>query len=139
MIRKLLYAALLTPLTLSTAFADPAAPKQETVTPVFQHEIPNIPGKSLVSVVVNYAPGAKSVSHHHARSAFIYAYVLKGEIRSQVDNQPVKVYKTGEVFFEDPGAQHKISENASKTKPASLLAVLVVDSNDQPLTTPDAK
>lgn len=97
----------------------------------------NIPGKSLIAVVVSYPPGAKSASHHHAGSAFIYAYVLTGSVRSQVDDEPIKVYRTGESWYEAPGAHHKVSENASATEPAQLLAVFVVDSDDRVLTVPD--
>ena len=111
----------------------------EQVRPVFKQLIPNVDGKSMVAVVVSYPPGAKSPAHHHARSAFIYAYVLSGAIRSQVDDEPAKVYRTGEGFYEVPGSHHRISENASNTKPASLLAVFVVDSEDGPLTTADPK
>jgi quercetin dioxygenase-like cupin family protein len=111
----------------------------EQVKPVFKHLIPNIEGKSMVAVIVTYPPGAKSPAHTHARSAFIYAYVLSGAIRSQVDDEPARVYQVGEGFYEVPGAHHRVSENASDTKPASLLAVFVVDSNDSPLTTPDPK
>jgi quercetin dioxygenase-like cupin family protein len=46
----------------------------ETVTPHFEHAITNIPGKSLVAVVVDYAPGGASPSHIHAKSAFIFGY-----------------------------------------------------------------
>jgi quercetin dioxygenase-like cupin family protein len=106
---------------------------------VFEHVIPNIEGKSIVAIVVNYPPGGKSPAHHHARSAFIYAHVLSGAIRSQVDDEPAKVYHVGEGFYEMPGAHHRISENASSTDPASLLAVYIVDSKDKPLTTPDQK
>jgi quercetin dioxygenase-like cupin family protein len=109
----------------------------EQVKPAFKHAIPNIEGKSMVAVVVTYPPGAKSPAHHHAKSAFIYAYVLSGAIRSQVGDEPAKVYKVGEGFYEVPGSRHRISENASDKEPASLLAVFVVDSNDSPLTTPD--
>jgi quercetin dioxygenase-like cupin family protein len=111
----------------------------EQVKPVFEHIIPNAEGKSMVAVVVTYPPGAKSPSHHHARSAFIYAYVLSGAIRSQVDDEPVKVYQVGEGFKEVPGSHHRISENASDKDPASLLAIFVVDSKDKLLTIPDQK
>jgi quercetin dioxygenase-like cupin family protein len=111
----------------------------EQVKPVFQHILPNAEGKSMVTVVVTYPPGAKSAAHHHARSAFIYAYVLTGAIRSQVGDEPAKVYKAGEGFYEMPGSYHRISENASDKEPASLLAVFVVDSKDHPLTIPDQK
>ena len=109
----------------------------EQVKPVFEHVIPNTEGKSMVAVVVTYPPGGKSPAHRHARSAFIYAHVLSGAIRSQVDDEPAKVYQVGEGFYEVPGSHHRISENASDRDPASLLAVFVVDSNDKPLTTPD--
>jgi quercetin dioxygenase-like cupin family protein len=107
--------------------------------PVFEHIIPNAEGKSMIAVVVTYPPGAKSPAHHHARSAFIYAYVLSGAIRSQVDDEPAKVYRVGEGFNEMPGSHHRISENASDKDPASLLAIFVVDSTDKPLTIPDQK
>jgi quercetin dioxygenase-like cupin family protein len=111
----------------------------EQVKPVFQHVLPNAEGKSMVAVVVTYPPGAKSAAHHHAKSAFIYAYVLTGAIRSQVGDEPAKVYKAGEGFYEMPGSHHRISENASDKEPASLLAVFVVDSKDHQLTIPDQK
>jgi quercetin dioxygenase-like cupin family protein len=109
----------------------------EHVQPVFQQELTNVPGKSLIAVVVKYDPGGKSVAHHHAKSAFIYAYVLTGSIRSKVNDDEAKVYKTGESFFEAPGSSHAISENASETEPASLLAVFIVDTDDKALTVPD--
>jgi quercetin dioxygenase-like cupin family protein len=111
----------------------------EQVKPVFEHVLPNAEGKSMVAVVVSYPPGGKSPAHHHARSAFVYAHVLSGAIRSRVDDEPAKVYQVGQGFYEVPGAHHWISENASDREPASLLAVFVVDSNDKPLTIPDQK
>ena len=126
------------------ALATPAAahtpqPGSDIVTPVFEHTIPNIPGKNLVSVVVDYPPGGKTGGHHHAKSAFIYAHVLSGAIRSQVDDEPAKVYQVGEGFYEVPGSHHRVSENASDREPASLLAVFVVDAKNDPLTIPDQK
>jgi len=111
----------------------------ETVTPVFQHAIPNVPGRSMIAIVVTYPPSGKSAAHRHAPSAFIYAYVLSGAIRSQVDDQPAKIYHAGEGFYENPGAQHRVSENASANEPASLLAVFIVDPGENPLTIPERK
>ncbi|WP_448101407.1 cupin domain-containing protein [Luteibacter jiangsuensis] len=132
---KRLLAALLA--TTALAGAAYAHAPEETVRPNFSHAIPNLPGKSLVAVEVNYPPGAASAPHRHAGSAFIYAYVVSGEIESQVDNGPARVYRAGESFYEAPGAHHGISRNASKTQPAKLLAVFVVDTGEHPLTTPD--
>jgi len=133
-----LFAPALCPALYPTLAQAQDTPRQ-TVTPAFKGAIPNIPGKSLVAVVVSYPPGAKSTSHRHAPSAFIYAYVISGAVRSQVDDQPVKVYQAGEGWSENPGAHHRVSENASATEPAKLLAVFVVDSSEGTLTTPDAK
>ena len=108
----------------------------ETVTPQFNQAITNIPGKSLVAVVVDYAPGGASRSHMHANSAFIYAYVLSGEMESQINDGPRRVYRVGESFYETPGSRHRVSRNASKTKPAKLLAVFVVDTEAKELTIP---
>ena len=115
------------------------AQELDEVKQVFKHAIPNIPGKSLAAFVVTYPPGGKSLPHLHAGSAFIYAYVLSGTIRSQVNDEPAKVYRVGEGFYELPGSHHKVSENASDREPASLLAVFIVDSQDNPLTIPDRK
>jgi len=105
----------------------------------FAAPIPNIPGKSLKVVEVDFAPGAADGAHRHARSAYIYAQVLEGAIRSQVEGESARVYRAGEHWDEQPGAHHVGAANASKTKPARLLAVFVVDTDDTVLTTPDAK
>ena len=98
----------------------------DDVRPVTTEKLPNVPGKSITMIVVKYAPGAKSNKHHHAGS--VLAYVLSGEIRSENSaTGPVKVYKAGESFFEPPGSKHLVSENASATEPASLLAIFIAD------------
>src|SRR5262252_3672883 len=89
-------------------------------------KLPNVPGKSIAAEVVNYPPGAKSVKHKHAGS--VLTYVLSGEVRSENSaTGPAKVYRAGETFFEPPGSTHLISENASTTESASLLAIFVAD------------
>lgn len=94
------------------------------VTPVFSAALPNVPGNAITAVVVSYGPGGKSPEHHHAGS--VLAYVLSGAIRSENSaTGPVKVYHAGEAFFEPAGSEHLISENASSTEPASLLAIFV--------------
>lgn len=108
----------------------------QTVTKNFEGTVPNIPGKSLLAAEVNYAPGEASPSHSHAKSAFIYAYVISGAIESKVNDGETRIYRAGESWSEPPGAVHSISRNASKSEPAKLLAVFILDTNDQPLTTP---
>jgi quercetin dioxygenase-like cupin family protein len=93
-----LLAAVFTAIALDTSAGH--AHEWEQVNTVFEHAIPNIPGKSLIVQVVAYPPGGKSLSHRHAKSAFVYAHVLSGAIRSQVDDEPAKVYRVGEGFYE---------------------------------------
>lgn len=141
MIKSLAFAVALTALTSVSALADnvPGGGEGAKVTLVYDHELPNVPGKSLRGVLVEYAPGGFSEGHTHPTSAFIYATVLEGAIRSQVNDGPVTVYKAGESFSELPGDRHGVSENASKTEPAKLLAVFVVDTAQQELTFPIKK
>ncbi len=84
----------------------------------------------MKGVLVEYAPGGSSPAHTHPDSAFIYATVLEGAIRSQVNDGPVTVYRAGENFAEMPGDHHGVSANASDTEPAKLLAVFVVDTGE---------
>lgn len=123
--------AILTFVVLSAATVV-AAPR-ETITPAFNEAIPNIPGKSLEAVVVSYPPGGTTPSHRHPASAFITAFVISGSIRSQVQGEAAHVYHAGESWTEQPGAHHILSENASATKPAKLLAIFVADSSDKDL------
>ena len=116
-----------------------AADKNAKTTLVYQHALPNVPGKSIKGVLVEYGPGGTSSAHTHPKSAFIYATVLEGAIRSSVNNGPAVTYRAGESFSEMPGDRHSVSENGSKTEPAKLLAVFVVDTEEKELTTPYEK
>jgi quercetin dioxygenase-like cupin family protein len=116
-----------------------AADQNAKTTLVYEHALPNVPGKSIKGVLVEYGPGGSSPAHTHPKSAFIYATVLEGAIRSSVNDGPVVTYRTGQSFSEMPGDRHSVSENASKTEPAKLLAVFVVDTDEKELTKPYEK
>ncbi|MFJ4433388.1 cupin domain-containing protein [Pseudomonas sp. NPDC089395] len=137
MFRQLLLATTTAALCMTGVFADERPVSKVSV--VFDHPLPNVPGKSMRGVIVDYAPGAASPSHRHPKSAFIYATVLEGEVRSSVNGEPEKTYKAGENWYEAPGAFHAVSANASDTKPARLMAVFVLDSTETELVTPSAK
>jgi quercetin dioxygenase-like cupin family protein len=113
-----------------------AADKNAKITLVYEHALPNVPGKSIKGVLVEYSPGGSSPAHTHPKSAFIYATVLEGAIGSSVNDGPVVTYRTGQSWSEMPGDRHSVSENASKTEPAKLLAVFVVDTDEKELLTP---
>jgi quercetin dioxygenase-like cupin family protein len=134
--KRIFCSLLLAALPLSHALAQASESKSAKVTLVYQHELPNVPGKSIKGVLVEYGPGGYSPGHMHPKSAFIYATVLEGAISSQVNDGPVTVYTAGQSFSEMPGDRHSVSANSSKTKPAKLLAVFVLDTSEKELTTP---
>src|SRR3954447_12238791 len=136
--KRLLCSLLVATLPLGSVLADAPKEKNAKVTLVYQHELPNVPGKSLKGVLVEHGPGGYSRGHTHAKTPFIYATVLEGAIRSRVNGGPVTTYKAGESFSELPGDRHGVSANASETEPAKLLAVFVVDTStkDTELTVP---
>ncbi|SHL15565.1 cupin domain-containing protein [Paraburkholderia terricola] len=131
-------AALSLAASVQPAFAADAPATRETVTPAFAEAIANVPGKTMTALVVEYVPGGKSAPHRHGQ-AFVVAYVLSGAIRSRIDNGEERVFHAGESWTEKPGAHHMVSENASDTEPAKLLAIFVADTKDKNLVTFDKK
>lgn len=116
-------------LSCAVALAAGAAPARAAdpgaeIRVVASEQLPNVPGNSVTAVLVSYGPGGRSGAHHHAGS--VLAYVLTGTIRSENSaTGPARVYRAGESFFEPPGSAHLVSENASSSEPASLLAIFV--------------
>ena len=96
-----------------------------TAKTVFQHDLPDLQmkGWSVRAVEVSYGPGEGTPSHSHP--GLTIAYVLEGEIRSKVGDDPERTYAAGEMFLETPGQVHAVSRNASATRPARLLALLL--------------
>lgn len=123
----------------SGALADGALGKASKVTVVYEQDLPNVPGKKMKVVLVEYGPGGFSPGHTHPDSAFIYARVLQGAINSQVNDGPLETFQAGEAFTELPGSRHLVSANASQTEEAKLLAVFVVDSDEEKILTPFAE
>ena len=134
--KRIICSLLLATLPFGSVLAQAPKEKNAKVTLVYQHELPNVPGKSVKGVLVEYGPGGYSPGHLHPKSAFIYATVLEGAIRSQINNGPATVYTVGQNFTELPGDRHAVSANASETQPAKLLAVFVVDTNETVLVIP---
>jgi len=95
-----------------------------TDTPVLTQPLPNVKGKTFTSVIVDFPPDARAAPHRHG-SAFVYAYVLEGSVRSQLAGEPVRMYHQSQNWVEPPGSHHLLTENPSRTKPAKLLAIFV--------------
>lgn len=102
---------------------------------VFQHDLPDVDIKNwaVTAVEITYPPGGTSSAHRHPGITMVY--VLEGEISSQAGDDPEKTYGPGQMFFETPGQLHGVSRNASTTKPAKFLALLLAEKG-KPLTTP---
>ena len=77
--KRILCSLLVATLPFGSALADAPKEKNAKVTLVYQHELPNCPGKSIRGVLVDYGPGGYSPAHMHPKSAFIYATVLEGD------------------------------------------------------------
>ncbi|MBP2706236.1 cupin domain-containing protein [Microbispora sp. RL4-1S] len=121
--------------TTPAAAAVASTPPSETLTPLIQQELPNVKGRTFTSATVTLPPGARAMPHRHGQ-AFVYAYVLEGTVRSQLEGAPKRTYHQGENWVEQPGAHHVATENASDTEPAKLLVVFV-STTGEPLKTDD--
>ncbi|HZU91639.1 MAG TPA: cupin domain-containing protein [Stellaceae bacterium] len=110
-------------LAAGTGMGAAAEPTGVALTTLVQRALPDLPGKTLTAVVVRLAPGTVVPAHHHA--GFVFAYVLSGTVRSQLNRGAVVDYRTGQSWLEPPGTEHTLTANPSRTEPARLLAVFV--------------
>ena len=95
----------------------------KVVTPLMLKELPDIPGKEALVITVDFAPGAEDPVHRHDAHAFVY--VLEGSIVMQLKGSQAVTLTAGQVFYEGPDDVHTVGRNASKTKPAKIMVVLV--------------
>ena len=112
--------------------SQPAAPRP----PVFKHDLPNLTMDDWEVTVsyVDYAPGRVGAPHRHP--GFVLAYVLEGAVIARISGQgEEQTYSAGQMFYEQPGATHEVSKNASQTQPARLLAMIFAKKGST-LTTP---
>ncbi|MDF2795979.1 MAG: cupin [Pseudomonas orientalis] len=114
------------------AYAHEPVYHEETLKVLQEHALANVPGKKTIMLTVDYAPGQATVPHSHTGTAV--AYVLEGEITSRVNDEKAITYKAGDSFYEPAGSRHFESSNASQTRPARLLVVMVLDDKAEVLT-----
>ena len=100
----------------------PAAP-QPVVAPIMQKDLADPPGKEMLMLSVEYPPGAVETIHRHDAYAFIY--VLEGTIIEQVRGGKEVTLTPGQTFYEGPDDVHVVGRNASTTKPAKFIVVMV--------------
>jgi len=111
-----------------------AARPSTKLTPLSCEPLPNVPGKSITTLLVDYPPNAYTPAHRHPGS--VQAVVVSGTIRSQLAGGPPVDYKAGQTWFEPPKALHMFAENPDPVNPAVLLATFVTDENCGPLVLP---
>ncbi|WP_323164843.1 cupin domain-containing protein [Pseudomonas atacamensis] len=123
----LVAAALAFTLSASAMAHDPS----EKITVLQEQLLKNAPGKKAMMIEVDYQPGQSSIAHKHEGTAM--AYVLDGEVISQVKGEKAITYKKGQFWYEPAGSEHLVSKNASSTKPAKLLVFMVLAPDEQVL------
>jgi quercetin dioxygenase-like cupin family protein len=99
-----------------------AAP-QPVVVPIMQQDLADLPGKEMLMITVEYPPGTVESVHRHDAHAFLY--VLDGTIVEQVRGGKEVTLTPGQTFYEGPNDVHIVGRNASTTKPAKFVVVLV--------------
>ncbi|WP_346109543.1 cupin domain-containing protein [Nonomuraea maheshkhaliensis] len=119
-----------TPLTTGAPTATGTRPPEETVKTLLEQSLPGVKGKTFTSKTVAFPPGGRSVPHRHG-NAFVYAYVVEGTMRSQLGGEPVGTYRQGDFWVEAPGAHHVLTENASQSEPAKLVAVYISNTGEK--------
>jgi quercetin dioxygenase-like cupin family protein len=112
-----------------------AADERAVVTPLLTKELADIPGKEALMITVEYAPGGADPVHRHDAHAFIY--VLEGAIVMQVKGGKEVTLTSGQTFYEAPTDVHTVGRNASSTKPAKFLVLLLKDKGVPPVLPPD--
>ena len=116
-LRSLIVAAL----PFSAAFAQTAP--QPIVAPVMQKDLTDLPGREMLMLSVEYPPG--TVEHIHRHDAYAFVYVLEGSIVEGVRGGKEVTLTPGQTFYEGPDDVHTVGRNASMTKPAKFVVIMV--------------
>jgi len=124
--------AIVTP--VAPAAAQQPAPATQ-VTTLLKQAIAEFPGREIIMITLDIAPGGGSAPHRHP-GHHIFGYVLEGTYRLKLDQGPETLLTKGQTFHEAPGQLHAVSGNGSQTEPAKVLAFIVAESG-KPITVPE--
>jgi len=100
-----------------------AMAQEAKVTSLMSKDLPENPGKEMLMIIVEHAPGGSNPSHRHNAHAMVY--VLEGSVVMQMKGAKQVTLTPGQTFYEGPADIHVIDRNASSTKPAKFLVVLI--------------
>ena len=117
-------------LCLMTGAVTAQGPK---VTPLMSKDLTDIPGKEVIMITVEYAPGGADPIHRHDAQAFVY--VLEGSVVMELNGGKQVTLKPGQTFYEGPDDVHTVGRNASSTEPAKFL-VFFIKKKGAPILTP---
>ena len=119
--------------TLMAQEADKPPMAHETVTTLITKDLAGSPGEQVLMYTVDFPPGFSSPIHRH--NAQVSVYALEGSVVMQVRGGKELTLQPGQSFYEDPNDIHVVSRNASSTKPAKFL-VLLINKKGAPLVIP---
>jgi quercetin dioxygenase-like cupin family protein len=112
-------------LALACLMSSALLAQEAKLTDLMSKDLTNLPGKEGLMMIVDYPPGSVDPIHRHNANAFIY--VLEGSIVMQVRGGKEVTLTPGQTFYEGPDDVHVVGRNASKTKPAKFVLVMVKD------------
>jgi quercetin dioxygenase-like cupin family protein len=104
---------------------DAAVAQEPKVTPLMSRDLPESPGREALMITVEHASGESTAIHRHNAHAFVY--VLEGSVVMQLKGGQQMTLTPGQSFYEGPGDVHVVDRNASDTKPAKFLVLLIKD------------
>jgi quercetin dioxygenase-like cupin family protein len=110
-------------LAFSVQAARAAEAPEPVVTSLMLKDVPDVPGREVLMLTVDYPPGCVEHVHRHDADAFVY--VLEGTIVMGVRGSKEVTLTPGQTFYEGPNDVHTIGRNASKTKPAKFVVFLL--------------
>jgi quercetin dioxygenase-like cupin family protein len=112
-------------LVLLCLMSGTAIAQESKVTSLMSKDLTENPGKEVLMITVEHAPGGSNASHRHNAQAFVY--VLEGSVVMQLKGGQQVTLTPGQTFYEGPDDVHVVDRNASSTQPAKFLVVLIKD------------
>ena len=112
-------------LALLCLMSGTAMAQEPKVAALMSKDLTESPGKEVLMITVEHAPGGASASHRHNARAFVY--VLEGSVVMQLKGGQQVTLTAGQTFYEGPDDVHTVDRNASATQPAKFLVVMIKD------------
>jgi len=116
---------ILVALTLLCLMTGTAMAQEAKVTSLMSKDLPESPGKEMLMIIVEHAPGGSNPAHRHNADAMVY--MLEGSVVMQVKGGKEVTLIPGQSFYEGPDDVHVVDRNASGTQPAKFLVLLIKD------------